>query len=76
MARRRTKMHIPSRMTFQWLIGTLPDLSAEEFLDVIDVLTEKGWYGANGDKFGSNFYGMMLYSLRPSVRREVQALTR
>ena len=67
-------MHIPTRITFQWLYRTLPEIStAKEFDTLVAALEEKGWLQEGAKQFGSNFYGMLLYGLSPQVRREVQS---
>lgn len=67
----RSAMRFPVRMTFQWLWENVPQMDADEFLDLIDVLEERRWINDGGHEFGANFYGMLYYGLRPGVRRAV-----
>lgn len=66
-------MQIPARITFQWLYRTLPEIeTAQEFQTLVAALEEKGWLQDGATQFGHNFYGMLLYGLKPGVRKEVQ----
>ena len=66
-------MRIPRRITFQWLYRTLPEIdNAKDFNRLVAALEAKGWLQEGAYNYGSNFYGMLLYGLKPWVRREVQ----
>lgn len=67
-------MTFPTRITPQWLLRTVPTMSASEYEALLVVLVEREWLGEYEWTKATWSFGIAMLEalLQPAVRREVE----